>query len=67
LTSIAIPPNVTFIHGKDFNNIEENTSGIKSLLKDYSENAPIYDLNGRVLSHPRKGFNIFGGKKVIVK
>lgn len=52
---------------KDFNIIEENTSGIKGLLKDNRENALIHDLNGRVLSHPRKGFNIIGGKKVIVK
>ena len=42
-------------------------SGIKGILKDADENAPIYDLSGKQLSEPRKGINIIGGKKVLVK
>lgn len=43
-------------------------SGIKGLTIDKAEkNAPIYDLNGQQLSEPRKGINVIGGKKVLVK
>ena len=31
------------------------------------DQAPIYDLGGRRLAAPRKGINIVGGKKVVVR
>ena len=31
------------------------------------DQAPIYDLGGRRLAVPRKGINIVGGKKVVVR
>lgn len=42
-------------------------SGIEEILIDADENTPVYDLSGKRLSEPRKGINIIGGKKVLVK
>ena len=53
---------------KNFMNIEEfEQSGVQKVILDKMHNAPIYDLNGRKLKVPRKGINIIGGRKVIVK
>ena len=41
-------------------------SGISSVGAD-SEDTPFYTLSGQRLSAPRKGLNILGGKKIIVK
>jgi len=32
-----------------------------------SKDAPVYTLSGQRLAAPRKGLNILGGKKIIVK
>jgi len=42
-------------------------SGIQSITLAKDANTPIYDLNGRRLQEPRKGINIIGGKKLLVK
>ena len=53
---------------KNFMNIVEiDITGIQSVTLDKDTNAPIYDLNGRKLKEARKGINIIGGKKVVVK
>ena len=41
-------------------------SGISSVGAD-SEDAPVYTLSGQRLAAPRKGINIVGGKKVIIR
>jgi len=40
---------------------------ITGILMEGGEAAPIYNLNGQHISKPRKGINIIGGKKVVVK
>ena len=42
-------------------------SGINGVLMDKQIDAPIYDLSGKRLREPRKGINLIGGKKVLVK
>ncbi len=42
-------------------------SDIEGVLIDTDKDAPIYNLNGQRLNEPRKGINIIGGKKVVVK
>ena len=42
-------------------------AGIKGVLVDEDKDVRIYDLMGRRLEKPRKGINIIGGKKVVVK
>jgi Leucine-rich repeat (LRR) protein len=42
-------------------------SGIQSVTLGKDTNTPIYDLNGTRLESPKKGINIIGGKKVVVK
>ena len=45
----------------------KETSGINDIKADIRENAPVYNLRGQRLAAPRKGINIVGGKKVVVK
>lgn len=45
----------------------EPAAGIESVYADGQGNAVIYNVNGQKLSKPRKGINIIGGKKVVVK
>lgn len=54
---------------RNFKNVEEGVpAGIKSVSLDkYAGDKQVYDLGGQRLSKPRKGINIIGGKKVIVK
>ena len=53
---------------KDFKKIVEiDPTGVQTITMDKSINGPIYDLNGRKLKEPRKGINIIGGKKVVMK
>ena len=51
--------------------ISQNSSGITtgiSSSQTKEENAqPVYNLNGQRLNAPRKGLNIIGGKKIVVK
>ena len=53
----------------NFRNIVEGTpTGITRVTSDKeTPNAPIYDLNGRRLTEPKKGINIIEGKKVLIK
>ena len=43
------------------------TSGIHTVMSSNKQIAPIYTLSGQRLEKPRKGLNIVGGKKVLVK
>lgn len=44
------------------------TTGIKGVASgNIEKDAPIYNLSGQRLNKPRKGINIIGGKKVMVK
>lgn len=46
----------------------QKASGIEDVVVDgIEENVPIYNLSGQRLTAPKKGINIIGGKKVIVK
>ena len=42
-------------------------TNINGVLKDINSNSPIYNLNGQRLDKPRKGINIIGGKKKLIK
>ena len=42
-------------------------TAIDGVVTDVKDDAPIYNLNGQRLDKPRKGINIIGGKKVVVK
>ena len=42
-------------------------TAIDGVVTDFKDDAPIYNLNGQRLDRPRKGINIIGGKKVVVK
>ena len=46
---------------------ERFVSGIISVMMDADKNVPIYSLSGQRLVTPRKGLNIIGGKKVVIK
>jgi len=42
-------------------------SGIISVMMDADKNVPIFSLSGQRLTAPRKGINIVGGKKIVIK
>lgn len=42
-------------------------NSIQSIKMDTYSDAPIYNLNGQRMDKPRKGINIIGGKKVLIK
>ena len=43
------------------------SSGINDIQADRNAEEPVYDLSGKKLSKPRKGLNIVGGKKAVIK
>ena len=45
----------------------DNPSGINIVRTEQVINTPVYNLSGQQLAAPRKGLNIIGGKKVVVK
>ena len=47
--------------------INGETSGIRDIMMDADKNQPVYSISGQWLEKPRKGINIVGGKKVVVK
>ena len=47
--------------------VEQDPSGISDVLVGVKANFPAYTLSGQRLAAPRKGINIIGGRKVIVK
>ena len=49
-------------------NYDITATGIETISADQSDkNAPVYNLAGQKITIPRKGINIIGGKKVVVK
>ena len=44
-----------------------NTTGINIVVKDGMVDTPVISLSGQRLKAPRKGINIVGGKKVVIK
>ena len=49
-------------------NYNIGATGIKGVVADdIKKDATIYNLSGQRLDKPRKGINIIGGKKVMVK
>ena len=56
------------IYWRNFKNIEEiDPASVQNITLEKGKNTPIYDLNGRKLESPKKGINIVGGKKVVMK
>ena len=55
--------------GCEITNMEKYVpaSGIEGVYADGQGNAVIFNINGQKLSKPKKGINIIGGKKVVVK
>ena len=47
--------------------IEKDFTGIDHIMIDGQNNAKIFTLDGKRINKPRKGINIIGGKKVLVK
>ena len=47
--------------------IVSDPSSIRNIKMDTNLDVPIYNLNGQRLDKPRKGINIIGGKKVVIK
>jgi len=45
----------------------KESTGINKTIVDKGENTRIYNISGLKLTNPRKGINIIGGKKVVVK
>ena len=53
---------------KEFKKIKEKDfTGIDQIMIDGQNNAKIFTLDGKRINKPRKGINIIGGKKVLVK
>ena len=53
---------------KEFKNIVEmDPSGIATVLTEQKANETIYNLSGQRFATPRRGLNIIGGKKVVVR
>jgi len=53
---------------KEFKNIVEmDPSGIATVLTEQKANETIYNLSGQRFAKPRRGLNIIGGKKVVVR
>ena len=47
--------------------VEPDPSGISTVMVDEKDGAPIYTPSGQRLVKPKKGINIIGGKKVVVR
>lgn len=47
--------------------VEPDPSGINDVQMAESNNAPVFTLSGQRLAAPKKGINIVGGKKMVVK
>ena len=47
--------------------VEPDPSGINDVQMVESNNAPVFTLSGQRLAAPKKGINIVGGKKMVVK
>ena len=62
---------VTAVNGISSNpckvTVTPNPSGINDIITGTSTGSPVFSLSGQRLAAPRKGINIIGGRKVIVK
>lgn len=47
--------------------VTPNPSGINDVMSDISVGSPVFSLSGQRLAAPRKGINVIGGRKVVVK
>ena len=47
--------------------VEPDPSGISTVMMDEMAGVPVYSTSGQRLTAPRKGINIIGGKKVVIK
>ena len=63
LLSMQMPQCVRLI----VNPILGDASGINTIAATTQDSNEVYSLSGQRLSQPRKGVNIIGGKKVLVK
>jgi len=52
---------------KEFLFVEGLSAGVELPTTDATANEPVYTLSGQRLKAPRKGINIVGGRKVVVK
>jgi hypothetical protein len=52
---------------KEFLFVEDLSAGIELPTTDAAANAPVYSLSGQRLKAPRKGINIVGGRKALIK
>lgn len=48
-------------------NVEFQPTGITDVVQDSSKRASVFSLSGQRLAAPKKGLNIVGGRKVVVK
>lgn len=62
-------PDVTGVTLRDFDNelLVMGDDGIDDIVSAYKGNAPVFSLSGQRLTAPRRGVNIVGGRKVVVK
>ena len=60
-------PDVTGIDLADYDNELIISSGIEGVIVDQQSDMKVFSLSGQQLDAPRKGVNIVGGKKVVVK
>lgn len=60
-------PDVTGIDLADYDNELIISSGIEGVIVDQQSDMKVFSLSGQQLDAPRKGVNIVGGKKVMVK
>lgn len=59
---------VPYYNNKGWREYEgSDPSSIDGVLENKTIEGPIYNLNGQRLDKPRKGINIIGGKKILVK
>lgn len=59
---------VPYYNNKGWREYEgSDPSSIDGVLQNKTMEGPIYNLNGQRLDKPRKGINIIGGKKILVK
>jgi hypothetical protein len=70
--TLYVPDGSVAVYGeadqwKEFLFTENLSAGINDIAVDTDTTAPVFSLSGQRLSAPRKGINIIGGKKVMVR
>ncbi len=64
---LLVSPDETGIKPADVVYKPGEGSGIATVIDVRQDSAPVYSLSGQRLAAPRRGVNIIGGKKVVVK